>query len=48
MVHSTEAGGQDGAQVMQTVWDYANCRTQTNWYECTGQNQYLTQCHQMS
>ena len=47
-LYQTEAGGRDGAQVTRTAWDYANCRTRTNWYKCTCQNQYLTLCHQTS
>ena len=44
-VYPTEAGGPDGAQVTRRVWDYTNCRTRTNSYECDGWNQYLTLCH---
>ena len=44
----TVAWGRDGAQATRKVCDYPNCRTRTNRYECTGENQYLTQCHLMS
>ena len=45
---SFEARGQNSVQVTRTVSDYANCRTRTTRYKCTGQTEYLMQCHQMS